>query len=295
MNRIKSLKPGFTLIELLVVMAIIAILLSLLLPAINNARRTAKTLKDATYINQVHKGFLVFATESNGVYPTPGLINRQPVDVGNGPEEIPGRGLEDQLLNDSANMYSACVMRSLFQTEILVGPTEVNPAIVAKVNYNYEAYDPQENIFWDEEFYTDLTSLGNASFAHTLIAAERKLNEWRNSANATYATIGTRGPEDGDLEQATDPDNPSNTLELHGARKSWEGNICYNDSHVELEESFYPEGVNYVENSVTTPDNLFRNDLGSSPTAANGSDCWLTLSSDVAGSQSSLTFELQWD
>ena len=47
-------KTGFTLIELLVVMAIIALLLGLLLPALAKARNTARQVKDATQIKQVH-------------------------------------------------------------------------------------------------------------------------------------------------------------------------------------------------------------------------------------------------
>src|SRR5690349_8626833 len=74
MNR----KRGFTLIELLVVMAIIALLIGLLLPALAKARAQAKLLKDSSQIRGIHQSWLVFSREFEGVFPTPGLIDRQP-------------------------------------------------------------------------------------------------------------------------------------------------------------------------------------------------------------------------
>src|SRR5688572_25971135 len=68
---------GFTLIELLVVMAIIALLIGLLLPALAKARAQAKLLKDSSQIRGIHQSWLVFSREFEGVFPTPGLIDRQ--------------------------------------------------------------------------------------------------------------------------------------------------------------------------------------------------------------------------
>lgn len=53
-------------------MAIIALLLGLLLPALAKARSVARQNKDATQIQQVHKAFLTYATgEGNGKFPCP--------------------------------------------------------------------------------------------------------------------------------------------------------------------------------------------------------------------------------
>lgn len=273
---------GFTLVELLVVMAIIALLLGLLLPALAKARATARQVKDQTQVKQIHQGWLTASNDSGGVLPLPGEINRAGT--------VPGRGDIDEIQNNHANLHGAMIGRGYVNAQILVSPAEVNSKVVACATYNMNRINPATDCYWDPidqagagsggtlpnpatGFRADLTTQCNTSYAvMPLDPAARRRTEWRNTGNSRFAIMGNRGPKAGNPTSA-DYTN-SKTLLIHGGSKEWDGNIGYNDNHVEYGRTFYPEnvkplnqascsggGADLIVNSLSQ-DNIFKNDTG---------------------------------
>jgi len=278
-------KRGFTLVELLVVVAIIALLVGLLLPALAKAMASARTVKDSAQIKNIHQAMLAKAQGSKSQkMPTPGLINRVGTD--------PGSGTEDYAQNRTQWLYSACVGEGLFNTDILYGPTEVNPQIQEYKNYNFDLYRPANDTYWDTGFQARVDSapgastVSNTSYGHLVLIGYRKDNQWRATLDSTKPHMGTRGTKDG-TTNGTDYEG-SPTLRLHGAAKSWEGNICYADNHMEYVETFKPENVSWECDSLNlTKDNIFAADFtqgtcvpknaGGAPQTRAGGDTWLGI------------------
>ena len=103
--------------------------------------------------------------------------------------------------------------------------------------------------------------IGNNSYAHCT-AFGGKRARWSATGNTTEATWGNRGPayqgttaptpvtstsSAWKLSAAgqTPPGVDSVTLAIHGGRKTWEGNIGYNDAHVEFETRPDPTTITY--------------------------------------------------
>ena len=271
-------KRAFTLVELLVVVAIIALLVGLLLPALAKAQQTAKTVKDSNQIKQIHTAMVSRANETKGgKLPTPGLINRR----ASGALQLPGEGEEDFAKNRSQFLYSACVAQNLFNTDILVGPTEVNQAVQVYANYNYAAYNPAADTYWDGDVTgstvptpqttglrakidavagsANAADVCHTSYAHLILVGLRKQQHWRNNLDSARPHMATRGCRNGTA--SGDEYTFSPTLRLHGPQKSWEGNVCFGDTHMEFVETFRPEGCIYECGtgafSNLTKDNMF--------------------------------------
>ncbi len=285
-------RSAFTIFELLILLGGLSLLAGLLLPALGRARASARQIKDSSQIRGIHMGMVVWAQNNRDAYPLASTIDRR---AGN--ETIPG-GDDPGIKDQTKNIISILIFNNFFGPEICLSPAEVNPDFAVDEDYEYSepeaaAMADKKLALWDPAFKGPPQRVdfqgsrgadrGNFSYAHTPpIGARKKM--WLNTFSATEAIVGNRGPhwdlapKGGWVLGADAPVDPmpyppadtlpgmaSNTLLIHGSRKTWEGNIAYNDSHVNFETRPDPESITFRFNSLPKGkeirfDNLFANE-----------------------------------
>ena len=243
---------GITAIEVVVVIVIVVVAVGLLLPYLGRTGHgNIRPLRDSTQVRGIHQGMVLWAQDHGDVYPLPSRI-----DLNNDTVAVEGRAKDT-----TANIISILIHANYFSPELCVSPAESNPAIRVHDAHSFAepatAVNPKKAL-WDPAFSADFTGgkTGNLSYAMMLPADERLEKTWKNTFSATQAVLGNRGPlvtgvgaKKSGREYTLA--KTSNTFLIHGGRTTWEGNIAYNDNHVNFETSVAPEMTLYKDAAGT--------------------------------------------
>jgi prepilin-type N-terminal cleavage/methylation domain-containing protein len=74
-------QSGFTLVELLVVISIIALLLGILLPALNKAREAGRSVACLANVRRISMAGYIYALEEDGEFPPFRMMRSRPTDA----------------------------------------------------------------------------------------------------------------------------------------------------------------------------------------------------------------------
>jgi type II secretory pathway pseudopilin PulG len=239
---------GFTVLELVIVIIVVVLLAAILLPGMvggRGRRGVPRQIKDGTQVRGIHQGMVLFAQNNNDKFPLPSLLDPDNFTIDAAAETK----------DTTANIISVLIYQNFFTPELCVSPSETNPNIRIDNAFAFTAPPTAANpakALWDPGFNADFSTANPArmagfSYAHQMPFGPRRDKKWNNSFSSNDAIVANRGPlvtnvtkgKEESVDMAFNKD--SLTLLIHGGRKTWEGNVAYNDNSIQFETSMAPE------------------------------------------------------
>jgi prepilin-type N-terminal cleavage/methylation domain-containing protein/prepilin-type processing-associated H-X9-DG protein len=242
-------RRGFTLVELLVVIGIIALLMSILLPALNRARESAKRTQCLSNLRQIGLAFGMYTAQNKGNLPHHAASRSAPAPSVNGHRDSDWiywqQVLPAGVTVHQSNVMSLIAAGGLIPLEVLVCPSDdvtirpMSPPPAQVFRFSYTVSDRvimADNLAAVPPFYAKCLNLGRVKdSARKVFMAEE---DERTIDDGRYSGIRGDGmsPPSNFLSIRHDrqrllPDD--NTVPSWQANMDRRGNVLFLDFHAE--------------------------------------------------------------